>query len=67
MHALLAEAGDLAAAIGARSMTPFVDLERAELAQLRGDAAARAEALRRAHAGFTAIGATGHAARVAER
>ena len=65
VDALLRQAGDLVAAIGARSMAPLVDLERAALARLRGDAGAHAESLRRAHAGFVTIGASGHAARVA--
>jgi len=39
-------------------------LERAALARLTGDAAASQRALREAHRVFTAIGATGHAARL---
>ena len=49
---------------GAISYRPLVLLERAELARLTGDAAACQRALREAHRVFTAIGATGHAARL---
>ncbi len=62
---LLGEAAALVDTTGAITLAPFVHLERAELARLRGDAAAHAEALRTAHAGFAGVGATGHAERVA--
>jgi hypothetical protein len=62
---MLDEAVALVERTGARSETPFIDLERAELARLLGDAAGEADALRRAHSRFTALGATGHARRVA--
>jgi tetratricopeptide (TPR) repeat protein len=65
--ALLDDAGAAVAAIGARSMTPLVDVELAELALVRGDDDAAAAALARARAGFLAIGAIRLAARVARR
>jgi hypothetical protein len=49
---------------GALSFRPLVLLERAALAHLVGDTAARQRALREAHRVFTAIGATGHAERL---
>jgi class 3 adenylate cyclase len=49
---------------GAVSFRPLVLLERAALACLAGDTAARERALREAHRVFTAIGATGHAERL---
>jgi adenylate cyclase len=49
---------------GAVSYRPLLLLERAELARVTGDGAARLRALREAHRAFTAIGATGHAARL---
>ena len=66
IDALLREATGFVDTTGAQSLAPFVDIERAGVAQLRGDAHAHAEALRRAHAGFTAMGATGHARRLGE-
>ncbi|HEY2388691.1 MAG TPA: adenylate/guanylate cyclase domain-containing protein [Candidatus Binatia bacterium] len=49
---------------GTISYRPLVLLERAELARLAGDADARRRALVAAHRLFTAIGASGHAARL---
>jgi adenylate cyclase len=49
---------------GALSYRPLVLLERAELARLVGDAAARRRVLAEAHRVFTEIGATGHAERL---
>jgi len=49
---------------GALSFRPLVLLERAALARLTGDAAARQRAMREAHRSFTEIGATGHAERL---
>jgi class 3 adenylate cyclase/tetratricopeptide (TPR) repeat protein len=62
---MLDEASALTERTGAASEAPFIDEERAELADLCGDAAGRARALRAAHERFTAIGATGHARRIA--
>jgi tetratricopeptide (TPR) repeat protein len=50
---------------GAVSFRPLVLLERAALARLAGDAAARERALQEAHRVRTAIGASGHAERLA--
>jgi class 3 adenylate cyclase/tetratricopeptide (TPR) repeat protein len=50
---------------GAVSFRPLLFLERAEMARFAGAAAAREHALREAHRLFVAIGATGHAARLA--
>ncbi|MEO6028525.1 MAG: AAA family ATPase, partial [Candidatus Binatia bacterium] len=61
---LLDEADALIADTGARLFTPFVAVERAAVAGLRGDAAARVRLLRDAHGLFTAMGATGQASRV---
>jgi len=63
--ALLDEAAALIETTGAESLAPVVQLERARLAGWRGERRAHIEGLRTAHAAFTAIGATGHAARVA--
>jgi len=46
--AALARAAELAAATGARDLPPRIEEARAELAQLRGDAAGRERALRQA-------------------
>ena len=50
---------------GAHAYEPYVHELRAELARLNGDDAAHERELRAAHRLFTAIGATGHAERVA--
>jgi tetratricopeptide (TPR) repeat protein len=51
--------------VGAKSFMPFVHVERAELARLAGDDAARKRELREADRLFTEIGATAHAERIA--
>jgi len=63
--ALLEEAAALVETTGAASLAPVVQLEQARLARWRGDHPTYAEGLRSAHAAFTAIGATGHAERLA--
>ncbi|HXJ36133.1 MAG TPA: adenylate/guanylate cyclase domain-containing protein [Candidatus Eisenbacteria bacterium] len=62
---LLARAERSIAETGARSLIAFVLAERAALAELRGDVAERMEYLRRAHASFTRMRATGRARDVA--
>jgi tetratricopeptide (TPR) repeat protein len=62
---LLNEASTLIDTTGAVTLMPLVHVEHAELARVRGDAAAQQHALRTALAGFTAIGAHGHAQRLA--
>jgi class 3 adenylate cyclase/tetratricopeptide (TPR) repeat protein len=62
---LFPEAAALLEATGAASLAPVVQLEHAQLARLRGDERQYAADVRAAHAGFTAIGAAGHAARLA--
>ncbi len=52
---------------GLRSRAGVVLLESAALAYLAGDAITRQRALREAHRVFTAIGATGHAERLASQ
>ncbi len=65
----LAEALDRASQMieetGANVYRPQVHEERAELARLRGDAAACDRELREAHRDYTEMGATGRAQRVA--
>ncbi len=61
----LARALTLIEEAGATSYTPFIHLERAELARLSGDAAARQRELREAHRLFLEIGAPIRAAEVA--
>jgi class 3 adenylate cyclase/tetratricopeptide (TPR) repeat protein len=51
---------------GATSYEPFIHAELAELARLTGHAATRERELREAHRLFTAMGATRHAARIAQ-
>ena len=63
--AALGRAGELIEEFGARVYRPQVCEERAELARLRGDEAARTRELREAHRLFTEMGAAGHAERVA--
>ncbi len=48
-----------------RAFLPLIRVERAGLAERRGDGAARERDLREAHRLFTEMGATGHAERVA--
>ena len=64
-HAL-GEALRLVEETGARSYTPEICVERAELARLSGDAAARQRELREAHRLFTEMGATARAEQVAK-
>ena len=51
---------------GAKSYAPFLHVERAELARLTGDEAARERELREAHRLFTEIGAPIRAEQVAK-
>jgi hypothetical protein len=51
---------------GAKSYEPFLHVERAELARLSGDEAAREQELREAYRLFTEIGAPIRAAEVAK-
>jgi hypothetical protein len=51
---------------GAKSYEPFLHVERAELARLRGDEATREQELRKAYRLFTEIGAPIRAAEVAK-
>ncbi|MBI4518717.1 MAG: hypothetical protein HY699_23215 [Deltaproteobacteria bacterium] len=51
---------------GARGLEPLIAEIRAELARVCGDAVARGHHLREAHRLYEAIGATGHAARLAK-
>jgi tetratricopeptide (TPR) repeat protein len=57
IEAALAEADAWLEISGARSYEPFLHVERAELARLTGDSAARQRELREAHRLFTEIGA----------
>ncbi len=61
----LERAAELIDELGARVYRPQVCEERAELARLRGDDAARTRELREALRLYTEMGATGHAERVA--
>jgi hypothetical protein len=65
--ALLAEADAVIAATGAHLFTPFVLVERAELARLGGDDATRLRVLGEAHRLFAAMGATGQARKLAPK
>jgi adenylate cyclase len=65
IEACLDHALALIAETGGRAIEPQVIEERARLAALRGDARATSEDLRRAHARYVEIGATGHAQRLA--
>ena len=47
--------------------TPFIHVERGELARLLGDEAAYQCELREAHRVFVAMGATGHAERISRQ
>ncbi len=62
--ALLDEVDAIVATTGARLFTPFVLVERAELAGLEGDAARRRRQLREASDLFAAMGATGQVRRL---
>ena len=61
---LLDDAEQIVAETGAVAWTPLLELERAELAALTADEAARERARRRALEGFREVGATGPAARL---
>ena len=63
--AALGRAVELIEEFGARVYRPQVCEERAELARLRGDEAARRREQREAHRHYTEMGATGHAERLA--
>jgi hypothetical protein len=65
IEAALAEANAWLEMSGAKSYEPFLHVERAELARLRGDEAACKRELREAHRLFTAIGAPIRAEQVA--
>jgi adenylate cyclase len=65
IDALLDEAAVLVDSTGALSLAPLIELARAEVAGVRGDAAARRRVLERAQRGFASMGATAHAERVA--
>jgi len=58
---VLATADRLIAETGARNLSAFVLVERAALAELRGDARQQEAHLRRAHEAFVQMGATGRA------
>jgi AraC-like DNA-binding protein len=66
IEATLAEADAWLEMSGAKSYEPFVHIERAELARLNGDEAARRRELREAHRLFLEIGAPIRAAEVAK-
>ena len=66
IEAALAEADAWLEMSGAKSYEPFLYVERAELARLTGDEAARERELREAHRLFTEIGAPIRAAEVAK-
>src|SRR5262249_29528708 len=65
IEAALSEADAWLEMSGAKSYEPFLHVERAELARLRGDEAPRQRELRDAHRLFTEIGAPIRAAEVA--
>jgi hypothetical protein len=66
IEAALAEAAAWLEMSGAKSYEPFLHVERAELARLAGDEAARDRELREAHRLFLEIGAPIRAAEVAQ-
>ena len=66
IEAAVAEAAAWLEMSGAKSYEPFLHVERAELARLTGDAAARQRELREAHRLFMQIGASIRAAEVAK-
>jgi tetratricopeptide (TPR) repeat protein len=65
IEASLARAETLIAETGARAQTPFVIEERARLAMVLGDSLSSARLLQEARHAFEAMGAAGHAARLA--
>src|SRR5439155_3965766 len=65
IEAALAHALEVVRETGAKAFEPLVHVERTELARQSGDAEGRERELREAHRLFTAMGATGHAARLA--
>jgi hypothetical protein len=66
IKAALAEAETCLQMSGTKSYKPFLHVERAELARLAGDEAARQRELREAHRLFTEIGAPIRAEQVAK-
>jgi len=66
IEAALAEADAWLEMSGAKSYEPFLCVERAELARVNGDEAARERALREAHRLFTEMGASIRATEVAK-
>jgi hypothetical protein len=66
IEAALAEADAWLEMSGAKSYEPFLHVERAELARLKGDETTRQRELREAHRLFTEIGAPIRAAEVAK-
>jgi hypothetical protein len=66
IEAALAEAEALVASTGIRGWQPFLHVERGELAGLLGDEKGRERELREAQRLLTAMGAVGHAERVAK-
>ncbi len=66
IEAALAEADAWLEMSGAKSYEPFLHVERAELARLRGDEVARERELREAHRLFLEIGAPIRAEQVAK-
>jgi hypothetical protein len=66
IEAILAEAEAWLEMTGAKSYEPFLHVERAELARLTGDEAARERELREAHRLFIEIGAPIRAAEIAK-
>jgi tetratricopeptide (TPR) repeat protein len=66
VEAALAQASSLVGETGAEKYGPFIHLERAELARLLCDEAARQRELREAHRLFTKMGATARAEWVAK-
>src|SRR5205823_4988499 len=66
IEAALAEADAWLEMSGAKSYQPFVHVERAELARLRGDEATRQRELRAAHRLFLEMGAPIRAEQVAK-
>ncbi len=65
IEACLGRAETLVAETGARAQTPFVIEERARLARVLGDVRDSTRLLQEARDAFEAIGAAGHAARLA--
>ena len=65
IEAALTRADELVEALGAAGVEPTIHVQRAELARQDGDDHTRELELREAYRLFTAIGATGHADRLA--